>query len=55
MGLGKERYIDLDGDSTPEIRIVWNDVDRGSSAEAGQPRPVSHDGPGSQRRDLHGG
>ncbi len=31
MGLGKERYIDLDGDSTPEIRIVWNDVDRGSS------------------------
>jgi cytoskeletal protein RodZ len=30
MGLGKERYIDLDGDSTPEIRIVWNDVDRGS-------------------------
>jgi cytoskeleton protein RodZ len=31
MGLGKERYIDLDADSTPEIRIVWNDVDRGSS------------------------
>lgn len=30
MGLGKERYIDLDGDSNPEIRIVWNDVDRGS-------------------------
>jgi cytoskeleton protein RodZ len=30
MGLGKERYIDLDGDSTPEIRVVWNDVDRGS-------------------------
>ncbi len=31
MGLGKERYIDLDADSTPEIRIVWNDVDRGSA------------------------
>jgi cytoskeletal protein RodZ len=28
LGLGKERYVDLDGDSTPEIRIVWNDVDR---------------------------
>ncbi len=31
MGLGKERYIDLDADSTPEMRIVWNDVDLGSS------------------------
>ena len=31
MGLGKERYIDLDGDSNPEIRVVWNDVDRGSA------------------------
>ncbi len=30
MGLGKERYIDLDGDSNPELRVVWNDVDRGS-------------------------
>jgi cytoskeleton protein RodZ len=30
LGLGKERYIDLDGDSNPEIRVVWNDVDRGS-------------------------
>jgi cytoskeletal protein RodZ len=30
MGLGKERYIDLDGDSNPDIRIVWNDVDRAS-------------------------
>ena len=30
MGLGKERYIDLDGDSIPDIRVVWNDVDRGS-------------------------
>ena len=30
MGLGKERYIDLDGDSNPDIRVVWNDVDRGS-------------------------
>jgi cytoskeleton protein RodZ len=30
MGLGKERYIDLDGDSVPDIRVVWNDVDRGS-------------------------
>ena len=31
MGLGKERYIDLDGDSNPDIRVVWNDVDRGSA------------------------
>jgi cytoskeletal protein RodZ len=30
MGLGKDRSIDLDGDSKPEIRIVWNDVDRTS-------------------------
>lgn len=30
IGLGKERVIDLDGDSNPDIRIVWNDVDRGS-------------------------
>ena len=30
MGLGKERYIDLQGDSKPDIRIVWNDVDRTS-------------------------
>ncbi|MGO9309303.1 MAG: helix-turn-helix domain-containing protein [Spirochaetia bacterium] len=29
LGLGKERYIDLTGDANPEIRIVWNDVDRG--------------------------
>ncbi len=29
LGLGKERYIDLTGDSNPEIRVVWNDVDRG--------------------------
>ena len=27
MGLGKERYIDLQGDSKPDLRIVWNDVD----------------------------
>ena len=30
LGLGKERYIDLDGDSTPDLRVVWNDVDRGA-------------------------
>ena len=28
LGLGKDRYIDLDGDSRPDIRVVWNDVDR---------------------------
>jgi cytoskeleton protein RodZ len=28
LGLGKERYIDLNSDSNPELRIVWNDVDR---------------------------
>ncbi|MGA2480471.1 MAG: RodZ domain-containing protein [Spirochaetia bacterium] len=27
MGLGKERYIDLQGDSKPDLKIVWNDVD----------------------------
>jgi cytoskeletal protein RodZ len=27
MGLSKERYIDLQGDSRPDIRIIWNDVD----------------------------
>ena len=31
IGLGKERLIDLDGDSNPDIRIVWNDVDRGAA------------------------
>jgi len=30
LGLGKERYIDLQGDSHPDIKIVWNDVDRTS-------------------------
>jgi cytoskeleton protein RodZ len=30
LGLGKERYIDLDGDSSPDLRVVWNDVDRGA-------------------------
>jgi len=30
LGLGKDRSIDLQGDSKPEIRIVWNDVDRTS-------------------------
>ena len=30
MGLGKDRSIDLQGDSKPDIRIVWNDVDRSS-------------------------
>jgi cytoskeleton protein RodZ len=29
IGLGKERFIDLDGDSSPDLRVVWNDVDRG--------------------------
>jgi cytoskeleton protein RodZ len=32
VSLGKERYIDLDGDSTPELRVVWNDVDRSANA-----------------------
>ncbi len=32
LGLGKERYIDLDGDSIPDIRVVWNDVDRSSAS-----------------------
>jgi cytoskeleton protein RodZ len=28
MGIGKERLIDLDGDSRDDLRVVWNDVDR---------------------------
>jgi cytoskeleton protein RodZ len=28
LGLGKERLIDLDGDSQPDLKIVWNDADR---------------------------
>jgi hypothetical protein len=31
LGLGQERYLDLDGDSIPDIRIVWNDADRTTS------------------------
>jgi cytoskeleton protein RodZ len=27
LGLGKERLIDLQGDSKPDLRVVWNDVD----------------------------
>jgi cytoskeleton protein RodZ len=27
MGLGKERYVDLQGDSKPDLKIVWNDID----------------------------
>ncbi len=30
LSLGKERYIDLQGDSHPDIKVVWNDVDRTS-------------------------
>jgi cytoskeletal protein RodZ len=28
LGIGKERLIDLDGDSRADLRVVWNDVDR---------------------------
>ena len=28
MGIGKERLIDLDGDSRADLRVVWNDLDR---------------------------
>ena len=31
LGLGKERFIDLDADSRPDVKVVWNDVDRSSS------------------------
>jgi cytoskeletal protein RodZ len=31
LGLGKERFLDLDGDSKPELKVVWNDVDRTST------------------------
>jgi len=30
LTLGKERFIDLQGDSSADIKIVWNDVDRTS-------------------------
>ncbi len=30
LTLGKERYIDLQGDSSADIKVVWNDVDRTS-------------------------
>ncbi len=30
LSLGKERYIDLQGDSSADVKIVWNDVDRTS-------------------------
>jgi len=30
LTLGKERFIDLQGDSSADIKVVWNDVDRTS-------------------------
>jgi cytoskeleton protein RodZ len=30
LSLGKERYIDLQGDNSADIKVVWNDVDRTS-------------------------
>jgi cytoskeleton protein RodZ len=32
LTLAKERMIDLDGDSRPDIKVVWNDSDKTSSA-----------------------
>lgn len=32
LALAKERMIDLDGDSKPDIKVVWNDTDRTSSS-----------------------
>ena len=31
LTLGKERVVDLDSDSMPDVKIVWNDIDRYSS------------------------
>lgn len=33
LGLGKERFIDLDADSRPDVKVVWNDVDRSSTVK----------------------
>ncbi len=30
LTLGKERFVDLDGDSLPDLKVVWNDTDRTS-------------------------
>ncbi len=30
LSLGKEKYLDLQGDTSPDIKVVWNDVDRTS-------------------------
>jgi cytoskeletal protein RodZ len=30
LTLGKERFIDLDGDAQPDLKVVWNDTDRTS-------------------------
>jgi len=33
LALGKERMVDLDGDAKPDMRVVWNDADRGSGVK----------------------
>ncbi len=33
LGLGKERFIDLDADAHSDVKVVWNDVDRSSSVK----------------------
>lgn len=31
LTLGKERVVDLDSDSMPDVKIIWNDIDRTSA------------------------
>jgi cytoskeleton protein RodZ len=33
LNLGKERLIDLEGDSNPDLKVVWNDTDRTSTVK----------------------
>jgi len=54
LSLGKERYLDLQGDNSADIKVVWNDVDHTSPQRvnlglyrtAGQPMVTPAEGVG---------